>query len=67
MPYSQNESKLAKQNYVFCFYSDICVSGEPAVVDLISRREAIILEAAKSADFTVAKLKTAMGQIKDIH
>jgi hypothetical protein len=36
-------------------------------VDLISRREAIILEAAKSADFTVAKLKTAMGQIKDIH
>ena len=39
----------------------------PAVVDLISRREEIILEAAKSADFTVAKLKTTMGQIKDIH
>jgi len=39
----------------------------PAVVDLISRREKIILEAAKSADFTVAKLKTAMGQMKDIH
>ena len=39
----------------------------PAVVGLISRREAIILEAAKSADFTVAKLKTTMGQIKDIH
>ena len=39
----------------------------PAVVDLVSRREKIILEAAKSADFTVAKLKTAMGQIKDIH
>ena len=39
----------------------------PAVVDLISRREAILLEAAKSADFTVAKLKTTMGQIKDIH
>jgi hypothetical protein len=37
------------------------------VVDLISRREKIILEAAKSADFTVAKLKTAMGQMKDIH
>ena len=39
----------------------------PAVVDLIGQREAIILEAAKSADFTVAKLKTTMGQIKDIH
>jgi hypothetical protein len=36
-------------------------------VDLISRREKIILEVAKSADFTVAKLKTAMEQIKDIH
>ena len=39
----------------------------PAVVGLISRREAIILEASKSANFTVAKLKTAMGQLKDIH
>jgi regulator of RNase E activity RraA len=39
----------------------------PAVVDLISRREKIILEAAKSSDFTIAKLKTAMGQMKDIH
>ena len=39
----------------------------PAVVDLITRREAIILEAAKSADFTIATLKAAMGQMKDIH
>ena len=39
----------------------------PAVVDLISRREAIILKAAKSDDFTVTKLKTAMGKMKDIH
>ena len=43
------------------------VKQRPAVVDLISRREAIILEATKSTDFTVAKLKTSMGQIKDIH
>jgi regulator of RNase E activity RraA len=39
----------------------------PAVVGLISRREKIILEVAKSADFTIAKLKTAMGQMKDVH
>lgn len=39
----------------------------PAAVDLISRREAVILETAKSPDFTVEKLKIAMGQMKDIH
>ena len=39
----------------------------PATVDLISRREAIILETAKSPNFTVEKLKIAMGQMQDIH
>ena len=39
----------------------------PAAVDLISRREKVILEAAKSADFTIAKLKIAMREMKDIH
>ncbi|MBL6596601.1 MAG: RraA family protein [Candidatus Puniceispirillum sp.] len=39
----------------------------PATIDLISRREAIILETAKSPNFTVEKLKTAMGQMQDIH
>ena len=39
----------------------------PATVDLISRREAIILETAKSPKFTVEKLKIAMGQMQDIH
>jgi len=34
---------------------------------LVSRLEKIILEAAKSTDFTIAKLKAAMGQMKDIH
>jgi regulator of RNase E activity RraA len=37
------------------------------VVVLISRREKIILEAAKFIDFMIAKLKTAMGQMEDIH
>lgn len=39
----------------------------PAVVDLISRREAKILDAAKADGFNVEKLKEAMGQARDIH
>lgn len=39
----------------------------PAMVDLISRREAKILDAAKSPDFTFEKLKAAIGQAKEIH
>lgn len=39
----------------------------PAAVDLITKREAMILESVKSKDFTVAKLRTAMGKINDIH
>lgn len=39
----------------------------PAMVALISRREAKILDAAKSPDFTFEKLKAAIGQAKEIH
>ncbi|MGI9386711.1 MAG: RraA family protein [Methyloligellaceae bacterium] len=39
----------------------------PDAVDLIARREAKILEAARSPDFDVEKLKAAMGAAKDIH
>jgi len=39
----------------------------PAAVDLISRREAKIIAAAKAPGFDVAKLKAAMGAAKDIH
>ena len=49
------------------FIPPSAVTQIPAAVDLISRREAVILETAKSPDFTVEKLKTAMGQMKDIH
>lgn len=39
----------------------------PDAADLISRREAKILEAAKSADFDVEKLKAAMAGAREIH
>ena len=39
----------------------------PEAVDLISRREAKILEAAKAPGFNVEKLKAAMGVARDIH
>lgn len=39
----------------------------PEMVDLISRREAKILDAAKSPNFDVEKLKAAMGSARDIH
>ena len=39
----------------------------PVVLDLIIKREAIILDSARSEDFTIEKLHTAMGKLKDIH
>jgi uncharacterized membrane protein len=39
----------------------------PEAVDLISRREAKILEAARAPGFDAAKLKAAMGAARDIH
>lgn len=49
------------------FIPPSAITQIPAAVDLISRREAVILETAKSPDFTVEKLKIAIGQMKDIH
>ena len=39
----------------------------PDAVDLISRREAVILEAARADDFDIDKLKAAMAGMKEIH
>ncbi|MEK9717878.1 MAG: RraA family protein [Candidatus Puniceispirillum sp.] len=39
----------------------------PAVIDMLTRREKIILDAAKAPGFNAAKLKDAMGQTRDIH
>jgi regulator of RNase E activity RraA len=39
----------------------------PQAVALISRREAVILEAARRPDFDIEKLKAATGTSKDIH
>ena len=39
----------------------------PAVVDLLSRREAKIIEAAQAPGFDFEKLKAAMGAAREIH
>ena len=39
----------------------------PDAVELITRREKVILDAAKQTDFSFEKLKEAIGQSKDIH
>ena len=39
----------------------------PAAIDLISRREQVIIEAARADDFDIEKLKSAIGQTADIH
>jgi regulator of RNase E activity RraA len=39
----------------------------PAAVELLTRREAVILKAARSADFDIEKLKKATGDAADIH
>ena len=49
------------------FIPPSAITQIPAVVDLSSRREAVILETAKAPDFTVEKLKMVMGQMKDSH
>ncbi len=43
------------------------VTKIPDAVDLVSRREAKILEAARAPGFDAAKLKAAMGAARDIH
>lgn len=39
----------------------------PDAVDLLTRREAVILDAARAPDFNIDKLKAAMGQSAEIH
>ncbi len=36
-------------------------------LELLTRREAVILEACKRPDFTVAALKKAIGDAEEIH
>ena len=43
------------------------VEALPAAVDLLSRREAVILECARSPDFDIARLRRAMADSADIH
>lgn len=43
------------------------VTRLPEVIDLISRREAKILGAARAPDFDIGKLKAAMAEAADIH
>lgn len=39
----------------------------PDAIDLLTRREAVVLDAARAPDFDFEKLKAAMGQSADIH
>ena len=43
------------------------VTKIPAAIELLIRREAIILNSVKAADFNIEKLKIAIGQSRDIH
>lgn len=43
------------------------VAALPDAIDLIARREAKILDAAKSADFSIEKLRAAMADAGEIH
>ncbi len=43
------------------------VAGIPKAIEIIGRREKLILDAARSNGFTVAKLKAAMKGAADIH
>jgi regulator of RNase E activity RraA len=39
----------------------------PKAVDLLTRREAVIIKTAQRKDFTVDKLKQAIGEAEEIH
>ena len=43
------------------------VTALPAAIELISRREAVIISAAQAADFSFEKLRDAMADASDIH
>ena len=44
-----------------------CVRRLPAAIDLLARREAVILSAARAPGFNVAILKQAMSDSAEIH
>jgi hypothetical protein len=39
----------------------------PAAIDLVSRREAVILEVCRAPDFSPAKLRQALKRSGEIH
>jgi regulator of RNase E activity RraA len=39
----------------------------PRVIDLLTRREAVVLEAARAPDFDIAKLRAAWAGQADVH
>ena len=44
-----------------------CVKELPSAIDLLTRREAVILEVARSPGFNVEILKKAMADSAEIH
>ena len=44
-----------------------CVTKLPAAIDLVARREKVILDICASPDFTPAKLRDAIERSRDIH
>lgn len=46
---------------------DDCVAGLPDAVDLVARREKVILDICADPTFTPAKLREALGKAKEIH
>jgi regulator of RNase E activity RraA len=43
------------------------VRGIPAAIDLLTRKEAVILEMAKRPDFDIGMLRDALARSEDIH
>ena len=46
---------------------DDCVARLPAAIDLVSRRERVILDMARAAGFTAAKMREALRKAGEIH
>jgi hypothetical protein len=44
-----------------------CVRKLPEAIDLVTRREKVILDICKSPDFTSAKLRDAVRRAGEIH
>jgi len=43
------------------------VKALPAAIDLLTRKEAVILDMARRPDFDIAKLREALAKSDDIH